>query len=276
MQNEPSHLTQAILAEMDALSKVVADDVAQRSRAKRAVTRLLKAVQQNDVDAAARLLRSRGQEISEKYPQAKSTFEKVRIDLKRRQEDQLRHTYAQLEEHCRAEGIALKGRPPKYVVDHLLEVEFDRNAGRTKVGIQSLTTFKWPSILEALEAERARVWQRPFDGGDFRDRLVRAYQELERVNPSPTGWASLEEIYQILKRQIEDEQPDWRKGGRLVAYYKDEFSADLSMLWRAQASNEIDSPHVELSAVRDPRRQYKMVQPDHNVGLYGFLRPREV
>ena len=276
MQNQPSHLTKAILADMEALKKDVEEDVAQRSKARRAVGDLLKALQDDDFDAVGRLLRNRGQQLTEVYPRAKTTLDKLRIDVNRRLEEQLEHTYAQLEEHCRAEGIPMRGRPPKYITDHLVEVEFDRDSGRTKVGIQSLTTLQWAKVREALEAERARVWRRPFDAEGFRDRLVLAYEELERATSSPTGWAPLEEIYQILKRQVEDAQPDWRKGGRLIAYYKDEFSADLSMLWRAQASSEIDSPQIELSAIRDPRRQYKVVQPDHNIGLYGFLRPREM
>lgn len=276
MQNKSSHLTQAILAELESLNKTIADDVSKRSKAKRAVADLLKAIQQENVDVVDRLLRNRGQQLTEVYPQAKTTLDKLRIDLNRRLEEQLQQTYAQLEEHCRAEGIPMRGRPPKYITDHLIEVEFDRNAGRTKVGIQSLITFQWPKVLEALEAERARVWRRPFDALGFRNRLVQAYEELEHATPSPTGWAPLEEIYQVLKRQIEDAQPDWRKGGRLVAYYKDEFSADLSLLWHAQASNRVDSPQIELSSIRDPRRQYKVLQPDSKIGLYGFLRPREV
>jgi len=276
MQNEPSHLTQAVLAELENLSQVITDDVSQRSKAKRAVADLLKALRQGDAEAAARLLGSRVQQVSEIYPQAIATLEKLRIDLNSRQEEQLRQTCTQLEEYCRAEAISLKGRPPKYMVDHLLEVELDRKKNRAKVGIQSLSTLKWPNILEALEAERVRLWQRSFDPSSFRDRLVQAYEELEHLNPSPTGWASLEGVYQILKQQVESERPDWRKGGRLVAYYKDEFSADLSMLWQAQASKKIDSPHIELSAIRDPRRAYKVVQPDRNIGLYGFLRPRKV
>jgi hypothetical protein len=97
-----------------------------------------------------------------------------------------------------------------------------------------------------------------------------------RVSPNPTGWAPLEGIYQILKQQAESENPDWRKGGRLIAYYKDEFSADLSLLWEAQALKRLNSPHIELSSIRDPRRAYKVIQPDRNIGFYGFLRPKEV
>jgi len=276
MQNAPSHLTQTILAELENLSKDMSDDISQRSKAKRVVTDLLKALEENNADTAARILHNRTQQLTDVYPRAKTTLEKLRLDLNRHQEVQLRDTCTKLEKYCRAERISLKGRPPKYTADYLLAVEFDRKKIRSKVGIQSLSTLEWPSVREALEAERVRLWQRPFDAASFRDQLVRAYEELERLNSSPTGWASLEGVYQILKQQVESEDSDWRKGGRLVAYYKDEFSADLSMLWEAQARKQVDSPHIKLSAIRDPRRAYKVIQPDRNVGLYGFLRPREV
>ena len=276
MPNEQSHLTQTILAELERLSQDISDDIAQRSKARRVVTDLRKALEASNADTAARILQNRTGQLIEIYPRARTTLEKLRLDLNRRQEEQLRETCNKLEEYCRAERISLKGKSPKYTVDHLLDVEFDRKKIRSKVGNQSLSTFDWATVRDALEAERTRLWQRPFDAVSFRDQLVQAYKELERHSPSATGWAALEEIYQIIKQQAENADPDWRKGGRLVAYYKDEFSADLSRLWEAQARKQVDSPHIEFSAIRDPRRAYKVIQPDRNVGLYGFLRPREV
>jgi len=276
MHNESSHLTQAILAELGSLNKVVTDDVSQRSKAKKTLADLVKALEQNDVDAIARLLASRTRQLAEIYPQAETTLEKLHIDLNRRQEEQLHQTFSQLEGYCRAEGIPLKSNPPKFTVEHFIEVEFDRRKHRAKVGNQSLSTMKWSSVREALETERARLWKRPFEASNFRQRLIQAYEYLERLNPSPTGWVALEEVYQILKQQAESENPNWRKSGRLVAYYKDEFGADLSKLWQTQALKRIDPPYIELSAIRDPRRAYKVLQPDSNIGLYGFLRPREV
>lgn len=275
MPSTPSHLTQAVMAELVGLSQDMGEDIAQRSKARRVVADLLKALEEDNADTAARILENRTEQLTDIYPRAKTTLEKLRLDLNRRQEDQLRDTCNKLEEYCRAERVSLKGKSPKYTADHLLDVEFDRKKIRTKVGIQSLSTFDWPTVRDALEAERARLWQRPFDAADFRDQLVKAYEELERLSPSTTGWAALEGVYQILKQQAEGTDLDWRKGGRLIAYYKDEFSADLSRLWEAQAQKQVDSPHIELSAIRDPRRAYKVIQPDRNVGLYGFLRPRE-
>lgn len=275
MQNEQSHLTRTILGELASLSQDISEDIAQRSKAKRVVTDLLKALKESKADTPARILQKRTQQLIDIYPRAKTTLEKLGIDLNRRQEEQLRDTYIKLEEFCRAEGIPLRGRPPTYTADYLLDIEFDRRRIRSKVGIQSLSTLQWSSVRDALKEQRIRLWQRPFDAAGFRDRLVQAFEELERHSPSPTGWVALEGIYQILKQQARSEDPDWRKGGRLIAYYKDEFSADLSRLWEAQALKQLDSPHIELSAIRDPRRAYKVIQPDRNVGLYGFLRPRE-
>ena len=275
MRATPSYLTGAIAAELDNLRRVITNDISQRSRAKRIVADLFKAVEKGNHDAAARIL-NRGDQLIEVYPQAKTTFEKLRIDLNRRQEEQLRETCAKLEEYCESERIPLKGRPPKYTVDHLLQVELDLKKTRSKVGVQSLSTLGWSRIRQALAEERARLWGRPFDAAIFRDRLTRAYGELERVSPSQTGWTSLEGVYQILKQQLELEDPDWRKGKRLIAYYKDEFRADLSRLWQAQALRQLGSPHIEFSSIRDSRRAYNLIQPDHNVGSYGFLRPREV
>jgi hypothetical protein len=105
--------------------------------------------------------------------------------------------------------------------------------------------------------------------------LVQIYQELERLKPSASGWAALDEVYQILKKQHQEHDAAWKRGGRLVAYYKDEFGADLSRLLQAQASQIVGPPHIELSAIRDPRRAYRVVRPDRNVDEFGFLKPME-
>ena len=85
-----------------------------------------------------------------------------------------------------------------------------------------------------MERERARLWQRPFGASEFRDQLLGAHRELVHQGGGGASWVGLEEIYQILKGQAADADPNWQTGGRLVAYHKDEFSADLSRLWEAQ------------------------------------------
>lgn len=275
MATRPSHLTQAIIEELSGLAEDVSDDISKRSRARRVIVDLANALSEGSFDSAARILGNRSEQLIAVYPRTKSTLDKLQLDLNRRLEAHLRETGRELENYCRTQGIPLAGKAPKYTVGHLLDVEFDRAKLRSKVGIQSLTTFEWTAVRNALEQERARLWQRPFDAITFRDRLLDAYRALAAQGAGPTGWVGLEDIYQMLKGQEEDADPAWQTGGRLVAYYKDEFSADLSRLWEAQVRQKINAPHIELSAIRDPRRAFRVIQPDRNVATYGFLRPRE-
>lgn len=63
MQNAPSHLTQTILAELETLNQDISDDIAQRSKARRVVTDLLKASQEDNADTAARILQNRTEQL---------------------------------------------------------------------------------------------------------------------------------------------------------------------------------------------------------------------
>jgi hypothetical protein len=62
VQNEQSHLTQTISAELGSLSQDISDDIAQRSKARRVVTDLFKALEENNADTAARILQNRTQQ----------------------------------------------------------------------------------------------------------------------------------------------------------------------------------------------------------------------
>jgi hypothetical protein len=274
MDHEQSHLTLAISAELENLSQVIADDVSERIKAKKMLENIIKAVSEDNSELATKLVNKGVTKIASEYPQSKLTLQKLQVDLNRRQEEQVRQTCSQLEDYCRAKGIPVKGSSSKYMVDSFIDVELDRKKGRTKIGNLSLSTLKWPRILEALESEQARLWNREFSAEQFRKKLIEAYKQIEGSNSGHTGWASLEDVYQIIKREKEKEDPAWKKGGRLIAYYKDEFSVDLSLLWKAQASREVGIPHIELSAIRDPRRAFKVLQPDSNIGFFGFLRPK--
>lgn len=276
MLDASSPLTELILTELQKLTDAISDDVAERSKAKKTLTELRKGLESNDIDALAKLLGKRSEQLVKTFPEARSTLEKLEIDVKRRQDEQARGVFSQLQEYCQAEGIPLHGSPPRFVADYFIEVELDHRANRSRIGIQSIRTLKWSFIREVFDSERARVWQRPFDATSFRDHLVQTYRDLERLKPGTTGWAALDEVYQMLKQRAEKEDPSWKRGGRLVAYYKDEFGADLSKLLEAQASQRIGAPYIELSAIRDPRRAYKVLRPDRNIDEYGFMRPKEM
>lgn len=275
MQTESSSLSELLLSELKALSQTIDDDVARRSKARKAMADILKALEQNDVDLLARVLGTQSAPLAQIYPETRAVLEKLHFDLHRRQDDLMRDVASQLESYCRDEGITIRGSWPKFTVDHLLPVEFDRKANRSKVGTLSLQTLKWPALLDALVAERIRLWRRHFEATQFRDALLQVYHQVERIKPNPVGWVALEDVYQVLKQSEEQAHPAWRKNGRLAAYYKDELGADLSLLWDAQACGRVKPPTFEFSAIRDSRRAFEIVQPDGTVGLYGFLRPRE-
>ncbi len=272
----PSQLTRSIIAELEDVSEAIAKDMALRARAKRTVQDLLKALRADNTGAMGRIVARRFEQVLEIYPRLGSTLEKLRLDLGRRQEELVAETCASLEEYCRVESISCKGKAPRFTVDHLLSVELDRVKARTKVGAKSVNSLDWNSVREALEAERARLWQRTFVATTFRDQLFRAYRLAQDEAPSPSGWVPLETIYQILKKETKPTGSDGPlKQRRLIVYYKDEFSADLSRLWEAQSNQEMGPTHFELSAIRDPRRAFSVIQPDGNVGLFGFIRPKE-
>jgi len=274
MQIEQSPLTSSILVEIEELNSNITADVSERVKAQKLMSNLLKVLVDENYELIGQLLSKGNLLITTVYPQAKPTLQKLQIDVNRRLDEQLRQTGSQLEEYCRSENIPLKSSGTKYVVDYFTDVEIDRQKGRTRIGNLSLNTLKWAKIKEGLDLERSRLWKREFNPLTFRDKLLKAYKQLGVTSPGATDWTSLEEIYQILKRESEEENPEWNKGGRLSAYYKDEFSVDLSLLWRAQATRLLDFPHIELSAIRDSRRAYKVLQPDNNIGFFGFLRPR--
>jgi hypothetical protein len=272
MENEQSHLTLSILDELEVLNKTVVIDVADREKAKKLLENIIKALRDNNIELVDQLLTKGQHLLANVYPQSKLSLEKLQVDVNRRQEEQFRQTYLELEEYCKANRIPFKGSGTKFIVDTFIDIELDRKNTRSKIGVLSLSTIKWPKVREAIEVERTRLWHRNFNPTFFRDRLVLACKELGSTVPSPSGWISLEGVYQILKRRKENDNPDWKKGGRLVAYYKDEFSVDLSLLWEAQSRNEIRSPHIGLSAIRDIRKAFKVLQPDSNIGFFGFIR----
>lgn len=274
MPDPSSPLSQAIAAELQTLNETVGEDVTNRAKAKKTLQALLKALEANDVDSLGKLLSKPATLLIQVYPEAKSTVEKIQADLKRRRDEQVRAVCLQVEQYCKEKSISLKGNAPKYTVDFFVDIHIDQKTNRVKVGTQSLQTLKWTPIQVAIESERERLWHRPFSTVAFRDKVIQAYQELEHIKPSAAGWAGLEEIYQLLKQAMQ-EVPGWKQGGRLIAYYKDEFGVDLSRLLEAQASRSIPPPFIELSAIRDPRRAYRILRPDHNIDEYGFLRLKE-
>jgi hypothetical protein len=268
-------LTESILGDLEELGQEISQDIAERRRLRAHVKRTREALGEVNLEALLRLLDKKKElkSLERLYPKASGILEKARIDLDRRLDDLMVELVNKLEAYCQQESIPLRGRSPDFVIDSLLDFSLDRRTGTAKVGNSFVPNLEWRNIRAAIEEERQRIWGRPFNASDFRDELVEIHVQVLELKPNPTDWVRLEDVYQVLKEREQERNPEWRSGGRLVPYYKDEFSADLSKLWAAQASGEVRGQHVALSGIRDPRAAFKVVLPGGQTESYGHLRP---
>lgn len=276
MNNYESNLEKSIEDELNQLLRLVNDDVKRITDYKKYLSKVLKSYTGKDNQAVSKLLTS---DIRDKvtafYPNSKETFEKTAIWVKRGMEMNLGLIQSKLEEYCKKHGVMLKGKLPKLSIDTLLDVEVNEAKRTAKIGSSFSRNLDWVKLELVLDRERKRIWERDVIPSVFRDELLVVHARILKLKLNPVGWVRLEDVYQELKRRQEEKNPDWKKGGRLVSYYKDEFSADLSMLWRAQANNQIDSPHVDFSGIRNPRLSYKVILSAGRIEQYGHLRPRK-
>jgi len=276
LNNNGSPLAELILSELSRLLQEVEEDIKQRNSIKKYLSEMKKAYERSDRETLIKLVSKQTKErLMTLYPTARETMEKLSIDVRRRSEQAFSSLFSRFQEYCGNNKIPLHGKLPKLFVDHLLEVELDENKQTAKIGTVFLKNLDWEKIRVAIDRERHRIWDREYDPTSFRDHLLNVHLEIIKVKPNPVGWVRLEDVYQSLKKDIQQKNPNWKKGGRLVAYYKDEFSADLSKLWKAQISKKIGSPHIELSGIRDPRLSYKVVLPDGQIQSYGHMRPKK-
>ena len=80
----------------------------------------------------------------------------------------------------------------------------------------------------------------------------------------PSDYVRLRDVYNRLKAN----RP--KVAGRLVSYYRDEFSADLSCLLQHPKHRSA----FEFSAARDPHLAFPVVLDDGTLNQYGYVRLR--
>lgn len=276
MSDPESSLHKSVETELSQLRKTIEVDAKRITAHGKYLSQMIKAFEKDDREAVSKLLANdaRGNVLTF-YPTAKETFEKLGILVRRSTDANVVLMQGKFEEYCQKHGAVLRGKLPKLSIDSLLDVEINQVANTAKIGSIFLRGLDWQKVELTLNRERQRIWGRGFDPVRFRDDLVSIHSKLLAFKPNPIGWVRLEDVYHELKKRVEEKNPKWKTDGRLVAYYKDEFSADLSMLWRAQVDQKIGLPHIELSGIRDPRLSYKVVLSAGRVDQYGHLRPRK-
>lgn len=278
MTSEPSsgdqQLRSAVRADLERLLTLVKNDVKQRVRIRNALGRLVQAWDRGDVDYLSRILASQaGKPLVETYRDAELSLERLRLALARSADLAQEELEKRLADYCSARGLHLEGRSGSFHINTLLDVTFDLKKRAAKVGIKYMQGLDWDKIETALDSERGRLWARPGDPAQIRNRLLAAYETVSAARRNPTRWARLADIYHELRRRAETEMPDWKKKGRLAAYHRDEFSADVERVLSAQLAGQLDGQQIEFSAIRDPRLSFQIPLPDGTVSSVGFMRP---
>jgi len=266
-------LKSTIDTDLNRLLSILEQDVKQRSRVRDSVKRLVRAWNLGDIAYVSKYINgSRGKTLIETYGDAAVSLDRLRLALARNEDSVRKELDDRLEKYCAQKGLNLHGRHGSYHINGVLEVNFDLKKHGTKVGTQYIQSLNWGKIQLVLNTELERLWERREDAPTIRDRLVLAYENSIANHPSITGWVQLEDIYQELKKRIEKETPNWKTQHRLIAYYRDEFTVDLSILLSTQMSNKISGTQIEFSAIRDPRLSFQVPLPDGTANSVGFMR----
>lgn len=271
----PRTMAQTIVPSLDVLLKKIGDDIAKRNKIKASIRRIRESWFNDNFDAAGRVVSSKNiQSLSRFYPEGEITIEKIKMCLELGINEKINRIEMQLKKYCDDRQIKLHGKFPKFIIDYLINLEFNRKKNTAKIGNVYLQSLDWEKIQDSIAEERKRVWGRPFDYSKFYDDIILFYEKIADYERNPTGWVRLADIYRSLKTEIAKRNPDRKSKKRLVAYYKDEFSADLSKLWMAQNSGDKENKQIEFSAIRDSRLAFKVILPDGSTGSYGFIRPK--
>lgn len=273
-QAEPSEspLSGAIDRELDALRQAVTSDAAERAKLRKAVERLRSAWLAGDGSAERVLKEPSTARLRTLYPQADSLFSHLTTDLQRQRSKRSGDFERMIRRFCEDIAQPCDGKYPRLTVAHFVELSVDENRGRVKVGATSVRSLDWTKIQPALEREVARVWKRPFEAGPFRDTLLGIYEEINTRTPSPTGYVKLAESFRELRTARASQ--GGRSGGRLSAYYRDEFCADLSKLWSAQMKGELTGTQLEFTSIRQAQEGFSVILPSGDIATYGFVKPR--
>jgi hypothetical protein len=247
-------------------------DVSERVKIRSFVQSLSRAWEKGDLDTVSWMIHSDIRDaLRRHYPEAEGILEEIKPLLRQRERQKIDEFELMLEHYCDEKGIKLTGSFPRFVVDHLIHVDFDRERNAVMVGMSLLQKPEWAEIQRSVEGEHKRIWGRNFNFFEFYEDLLMSYNDIIRYQRAYTDWVFLRDIY----REIKKRRMEGNLTGTSIIYPRDEFSADLSKLWWAQNSGYNDNFQMEFSSNRDPRFCFEVILPDESIALYGFIRPKK-
>jgi hypothetical protein len=247
-------------------------DVSERVKIRSFVQSLSRAWEKGDLDTVSWMAHSDIRDaLRRHYPETENVVEDIISLLKRRGGQEIDEHELMLEHYCDEKGIKLTGSSPRFVVDHLIHVDFDRERNAVTVGMSRLQNPEWAEVQQSIEGEHKRIWGRDFNFSEFYEDLLMSYSGIIRNQPNDTDWALLSDIY----REIKKRRMEGNSARASITYPRDEFSADLSKLLWAQSNSYNANLQMEFSSNRDPRFCFEVILPDESIGLYGFIRPKK-
>ena len=255
----------------DALDSIT-KDVSERVKIRSFIQSLSRAWEKGDLDTVSWMAHSDMRDVlGRHYPEAEGILEEIISLLRRPGGQEIDEFELMLEHYCDEKGIKLTGSSPRFVVDHLIHVGFDRERNTVTVGMAHLQNPEWAEIQQSVEAEHKRIWGRDINFLEFYEDLLMSYNDIIRYQHDDTDWVLLTDIYQKIKERRREENST----GISISYPRDEFSADLSKLWWAQSKGYNANLQMEFSSNRDPRYCFEVILPDESTTSYGFIRPKK-
>lgn len=271
--SEHSALSESIRQELFALEDTITQDIAERTKLRKFLQRIRHGWSRSDPTTVRLLKDPTGEQLRTLYPQTDDVFQHLRMDLQRQDASRSGDLDRNIRAFCAEVGHPCQGRYPRLAVAHFIEVSVDEARGRAKVGSTSSQSLEWSRLRPILEKEVQRVWGRPFEAASFRDRMLATYHRLNARAPSPTGYVRLADVFHELRAERARSDPSAKAGGRLSAYYRDEFSADLSKLVAVQLRRELPGPVLDFTSIRQAEKGFSVILPSGDIATYGFVRP---
>jgi hypothetical protein len=263
--------TSGIQSLLNRLLKTISEDVSKRIKIRSFAQSLSRAWERGDLDTVSWFVRKDiAEAMPRHYPEAKGLLEEIK-SLEGHGGLEIDELELMLEHYCDEKGIKLDGGSSRFVVDHFIHILFDRKRNTVKVGLLILQNPEWAEVEQSIEEEHKRIWGRNFDFLEFYEELLLSYENIIKYQTHDTDWVGLKDIYQEIKKQ----SLEGSIRGRSAGYPEEEFSADLSKLWWAQASGLHPDLRMEFSTNRDPRFCFEVILPGETTALYGFMRPKK-
>jgi hypothetical protein len=220
---------------------------------------------ENNVDTAARVLGDpRAAAITDGYGELRTALDRIRLALQAATTGRVEGLLNAIESHATSKRWPHRRTADGIRVAHLLEVK-PAESGTTKVQAKSVRSLNWDAVRPVLDSEHERLWGRANRLGPSKigQELAAAIDEL-KGEASSAGHVQLRSVYQRMKN-MRPKEP-----GRVASYYRDEFSADLSLVKQSEGANR----RFEFAAARDPRLAFEIVEADGSLLRYGYIRKK--